>query len=158
VSTPRRNSRPPMLHGLKGPPLADHPSNQILDYSIQNHPKPVTLLASGVSSGSGLTPLNPTIDHTYIYTVDTSGVNRLASCPNICPTIFYYVRALDRCYKYTSLRARSATGIEVCNRSAHCEGINGRQPYNLCTFLLLEARTRSAHGRAALRVRFGTSE
>jgi hypothetical protein len=24
-------------------------------------------------------------------------------CPNICPTIFYYVRALDRCYQYTAL-------------------------------------------------------
>jgi hypothetical protein len=39
-------------------------------------------------------------------------------------------------------------GIEVCNRSAHSEGINGRQPYNLSTFLLLAAPTRSAHGRA----------
>jgi hypothetical protein len=65
--------------------LADQPSNQILDHSVQNHPKPVNFLSSGDSSGSGLTPLNPTIDHTYIctckyiYTVDTSGVNRLAS-------------------------------------------------------------------------------
>jgi hypothetical protein len=24
-------------------------------------------------------------------------------CPNICPTIFYCVRALDRCYQYTAL-------------------------------------------------------
>jgi hypothetical protein len=38
-------------------------SNQILDHSIQNHPKPVSSLSSGVSSGSGLTPLNPTITH-----------------------------------------------------------------------------------------------
>jgi hypothetical protein len=36
----------------------------------------------------------------------------------------------------------------VCNRSAHCEGINGCQPHNLCTLLLLAAPTRSAHGRA----------
>jgi hypothetical protein len=40
------------------------PSNQILDHSIQNHPKPVSFLPSGVSSGSSLTPLNPTITHT----------------------------------------------------------------------------------------------
>jgi hypothetical protein len=26
-------------------------------------------MSSGVSSGSGLTPLNPIIDHTYIYVV-----------------------------------------------------------------------------------------
>jgi hypothetical protein len=37
---------------------------------------------------------------------------------------------------------------EVCNRSAHCEGINGRQPHDLSTLLLLAAPTRSAHGRA----------
>jgi hypothetical protein len=36
----------------------------------------------------------------------------------------------------------------VCNRSAHREGINGRQPHNLCTLLLLAAPTRSAHGGA----------
>jgi hypothetical protein len=36
----------------------------------------------------------------------------------------------------------------VCNRSAHCEGINGRQPHNLSTILLLAAPTRSAHGIA----------
>jgi hypothetical protein len=40
------------------------PSNQILDHSIQNHPKPVSFLSTGVSSGSSLTPLNPTITHT----------------------------------------------------------------------------------------------
>jgi hypothetical protein len=68
--------------------------------------------------------------------------------PNICPTIFYHVRALDRCYQYTALRAGSATSIEVCNRSAHSEGINGCQPHNLITLLLLAAPTRSAHGRA----------
>jgi hypothetical protein len=34
------------------------------------------------------------------------------------------------------------------DRSAHCEGINGRQPHNLSTFLLLEEPTMSAHGRA----------
>jgi hypothetical protein len=39
------------------------PSNQILDHSIQKHPKPVSFLSSGVSSGSSLTPLNPTITH-----------------------------------------------------------------------------------------------
>jgi hypothetical protein len=43
---------------------------------------------------------------------------------------------------------KSATGIEVFNRSAHCEGINGRQPHNLITFLLLAAPTMSAHERA----------
>jgi hypothetical protein len=37
---------------------------------------------------------------------------------------------------------------EVCNPSAHCEGISGRQPHNLSTLLLLAAPTRSAHGRA----------
>jgi hypothetical protein len=40
------------------------PSNQILDHSIQNHPKPVSSLSSGVSSGSSLMPLNPTVTHT----------------------------------------------------------------------------------------------
>jgi hypothetical protein len=40
------------------------PSNQLLDHSIQNHPKPVSFLSSGVSSESSLTPLNPTITHT----------------------------------------------------------------------------------------------
>jgi hypothetical protein len=40
------------------------PSNQILDHSIQNHPKPVSFLSSGISSESSLTPLNPTITHT----------------------------------------------------------------------------------------------
>jgi hypothetical protein len=65
-----------------------------------------------------------------------------------CPNIFYYVRALVRCYQYTALRARSATGVEVCNRSAHCEGINGSQPYNPSCFLLLATPTRSAHGSA----------
>jgi hypothetical protein len=89
VSTPRRNGRPPRLPGLEAHPLTDQPSNQILDHSVQNHPKPDSFLSSGVSSGSSLTPLNPTIDHTYIciyiciyiniYTVDTSGVNRLVS-------------------------------------------------------------------------------
>jgi hypothetical protein len=39
-------------------------SNQILDHSIQNHQKPVSFLSSGVSLGSSLTPLNPTITHT----------------------------------------------------------------------------------------------
>jgi hypothetical protein len=38
--------------------------------------------------------------------------------------------------------------MEVCNRSAHCEGINGRQPHNPSTLVLLVAPTRSAHGRA----------
>jgi hypothetical protein len=60
------------------------PSNQILDHSIQNHPKPVSFLSSSVSSESSLTPLNTTITHTQSYTVATSGVNRLASqiCQN----------------------------------------------------------------------------
>jgi hypothetical protein len=40
------------------------PSNQIQDDSIQNHPKPVSFLSSGVSSESSLMPLNPTITHT----------------------------------------------------------------------------------------------
>jgi hypothetical protein len=52
------------------------PSNQILDHSIQNHPKPVSFQSSGVSSGSSLTALNPTITHTKS---PTSGVNRIAS-------------------------------------------------------------------------------
>jgi hypothetical protein len=38
--------------------------------------------------------------------------------------------------------------MEVCNRSAYYEGINGRQPHNLSIFVLLAAPTRSAHGRA----------
>jgi hypothetical protein len=62
--------------------------------------------------------------------------------------LLLYVRALDRCYQHTALWARRATSIEVCNRSAHCEGINGRQPHDLSTLLLLAAPTRSAHGRA----------
>jgi hypothetical protein len=40
------------------------------------------------------------------------------------------------------------TSMEVCNRSAHCKGLNGCQPHNLSTLLLLAAPTRSAHGRA----------
>jgi hypothetical protein len=44
--------------------------------------------------------------------------------------------------------ARRATGIEVCNRSARCEGTNGRQPHKISTLLLLAAATRSAHDRA----------
>jgi hypothetical protein len=47
--------------------------------------------------------------------------------------------------------------IEVCSRLAHGEGIIGRHPHKLSTFLHLAAPTRSPHGRAALRVRFGTS-
>jgi hypothetical protein len=52
------------------------PSTQIQDHSIQNHPKPVSFLSSGVSSESSLTPLNP---YYHSYTVATSGVHRLAS-------------------------------------------------------------------------------
>jgi hypothetical protein len=59
----------------------------------------------------------------------------------ICPTIFYYVRTLDRCYECTAFRARSATVIGVCNRLADCEGIDGRQPHNLSALLLLAAPT-----------------
>jgi hypothetical protein len=33
----------------------------------------------------------------------------------------------------------------VCNRSAHCEGINSCQPHKLDNILLLAAPTRSAH-------------
>jgi hypothetical protein len=40
------------------------PSNQIQDHAIQNHPKTVSFLSSGVSSESSLTPVNPTITHT----------------------------------------------------------------------------------------------
>jgi hypothetical protein len=40
------------------------PSTQIQDHSIQNRPKPVSFLSSGVSSESSLTPLNPTTTHT----------------------------------------------------------------------------------------------
>jgi hypothetical protein len=40
------------------------PSKQIQDHSIQNHPKPVIFLSSGVSLESRLTPLNPSITHT----------------------------------------------------------------------------------------------
>jgi hypothetical protein len=37
--------------------------------------------------------------------IDGQGLsaNHHEKCPNICPTIFYYVRALDRCYQYTAL-------------------------------------------------------
>jgi hypothetical protein len=49
-------------------------------------------MSLGVSSGSGLMPLNPTVDHIYtciyIYTADTSGVNRLAS--QICHNRLYH--------------------------------------------------------------------
>jgi hypothetical protein len=98
------------------------------------HPKAVSLLSSDAPQGSGLKPRNPTIAHL-----------KQPHCPNICPNIFYYIRALVRCYQYTD---RSATIIEVCNRSAHCEGINGRQPHNLSTLILLAEPTRYAHGRA----------
>jgi hypothetical protein len=47
-----------------------------------------------------------------------------------------------------SLLARSATGVDLCNRSAHCEGMNGSQAHNLNTFLLLAASTRSGHERS----------
>jgi hypothetical protein len=40
------------------------------------------------------------------------------------------------------------TSIEVLNRLANCEGINGRQPHNLSTLLLLVAPTMSAHRKA----------
>jgi hypothetical protein len=57
-------------------------------------------------------------------------------------------RELDCCYQYTVLCARSATVAEVCDRSAHCEGINSRQPHNPSTFPQLAAPTTSAHARA----------
>jgi hypothetical protein len=34
---------------------------------------------------------------------DTLTLEEDPECPNICPTIFYYVIALDRCYQYTAL-------------------------------------------------------
>jgi hypothetical protein len=40
------------------------PSTPVQDHSIQNIPKPVSFLSSGVSSGSSLTPLNLTITQT----------------------------------------------------------------------------------------------
>jgi hypothetical protein len=40
---------PSMLHGLCGAPPADQSSNQILDHSVQNHPKTAILLSSGVN-------------------------------------------------------------------------------------------------------------
>jgi hypothetical protein len=94
-----------------GPSASRLAIKSILDHSVQNHPKPGSFLSSGVSSGSGLTPLNPTIDHTYIciyiyvyiYIQSTHLASIVTPCPNICPTIFYYVRALDRCYQYTAL-------------------------------------------------------
>jgi hypothetical protein len=46
------------------------------------------------------------------------------------------------------LVSSNATTREVCNRSAHCEGTDGRQPHILGKFLLLAAPIRSAHGRA----------
>jgi hypothetical protein len=66
--------------------------------------------------------------------------------PNICPIFFL---KSERLIDATSiLRARNAIGIEACNRSAHCEGINESQPRTLGIFLLLAAPTRSAHGSA----------
>jgi hypothetical protein len=115
VSTPRWNSRPPRLLGLQGHPLTDQSSNQILDHSIQNHPKPVSFLSSGVSSRSGLPPLNPSIDHTYvwiyinIYTVDTCGVNRLAS--QIC-----HIRLFRKKLQHNLLRM---TSTEVSSLATH---------------------------------------
>jgi hypothetical protein len=53
------------------------------------------------------------------------------------------IRALDRCYHYTV-----RIGVEICNRAALCEGINGHQPPKPSKFRLLEASTRSEHGRA----------
>jgi hypothetical protein len=72
VSTPRRNSRPLGCKACRAIRQPISPSTQIQDHSIQNLPKPVSFLSSGVSSESGLTPLNPTI-------TPTSGVHRLAS-------------------------------------------------------------------------------
>jgi hypothetical protein len=44
--------------------------------------------------------------------------------------------------------ASTCSRVEVCHRSAHCEGINSCQPHNLSIFLLLAVPTGSAHGRA----------
>jgi hypothetical protein len=52
------------------------PSTPVQDRSIQNHPKPVSFLSSGVSSGSSLTPLNPTI--TYTQSPDLAFIASLA--------------------------------------------------------------------------------
>jgi hypothetical protein len=62
------------------------PSNQILDHSIQNHPKPVSFLSSGVSSGSSSVirrfigiESHASESYYHSYTVATTGVHRLAS-------------------------------------------------------------------------------
>jgi hypothetical protein len=34
---------------------------------------------------------------------DTLTLDEDPECPNICPNIFYYLRALDRCYQYNAL-------------------------------------------------------
>jgi hypothetical protein len=72
------------------------PSNQILDHSIQNIPKPFSFLSSGVSSESGLTPLNPTIAHTQ--------------SPHLAP-IASPVRISVRLYFIMSERLIDATSI-----------------------------------------------
>jgi hypothetical protein len=76
VSTPRRNSRPPMLQGLKDTSPADHPSNQILDHSVQNHPKISQLAVIRRVIGIGS---NAFESFYRSYAVATYDVNLLAS-------------------------------------------------------------------------------
>jgi hypothetical protein len=54
------------------------PSTPVQDHSIQNIPKPVSFLSSGVSSESGLTPLNPTISQSKLQ-LKWKGPRRVAS-------------------------------------------------------------------------------
>jgi hypothetical protein len=82
-----------------GHPLADQPSNQLLDHSIQNHPKPVSFMSLGVTSGSGLTPLNHTIDHTYICIYTYTQPTHLASI--VSPARFVMFDFFTRNYNKT---------------------------------------------------------
>jgi hypothetical protein len=71
----------------------------------------------------------------------------------------YILLASVRFLDATSMQLRAlvlagcATNIQVCNRAAHCEGINSRQTHKLSTVRLLAAPTRCLQGKRALRVR-----
>jgi hypothetical protein len=91
------------------------PSNQILDHSIQNHPIPVSLLSSGVSSESSLTPLNPTVTHTQ----STSGVPRLAS--QICHNRLFRKKSQHNLLPMISTEVSSLAAHNKCQRGVDTE-------------------------------------
>jgi hypothetical protein len=102
-----------------------HPIKK-LDHSVQNHPKPVNFLPSGVSSG--LTPLNPTFIHTYIYSQPThlaSIVNCLAS--QICHNRLIHKNLQQNLLHMISIKVSSlATHSTGYGRSSDSAGIGNQ--------------------------------